>query len=238
MIDTSSGKVLTQTEVIASANFNVFSLFAEADFFVQLIMIGLIFASVWSWTLIFQKIRSIFSLQKTLSMLEQNLPLVQNIKQLKNLVDRSDAEITAHIFEHGIQEISEESPITEFEKKMSLDQLFYGLENGLRLELNTLRKGSSFLSTLGSTAPFIGLLGTVWGIVNSFQSIGTAQNTNLATVAPGIAEALLATALGLVAAIPALVAYNFINQFSQTLTEQLGSFIDKTCLLYSKEINK
>ncbi len=235
MTDTSSGKILAQTDVIASKGTSAWSLFWEADFFVQLIMLGLLAASVWSWTLIFYKIREFLALQRSTKKILQGVANIHSLSKLQEFLHHYPTHILSRVVNAGLNEKTHH-PHSHEGKKIALELFGQTLDGTLRLEINRLQSNSNFLATVGSTAPFIGLLGTVWGIMHSFQSIALSQNTSLAVVAPGIAEALAATALGLIAAIPAVVAYNRINAFLNNYTQLAENFIDKACALYAKEL--
>ncbi|MEI8320862.1 MAG: MotA/TolQ/ExbB proton channel family protein [Alphaproteobacteria bacterium] len=235
MTDTSSGKILAQTEVIAAKGTSAWSLFWEADIFVQFIMLLLVIASIWSWNLILQKIWQFKSLKRSTNAILGDLSKIHSLSKLKDFFNEHPHHVMHHILWAGLSEISEVSH-SEESKKNSISLVSQSLESALRWQIHCLQRSTTFLATVGSTAPFIGLLGTVWGIMHSFQSIAMSQNTNLAVVAPGIAEALAATALGLLTAIPAVVAYNRINTFLSEYTQLLEHFVDKVCILYSKEI--
>lgn len=235
MVDTSSGKVLAQTEVIASKGISGWSLFWEADFFVQLIMLLLLAASVWAWGLIISKTKQLHALKKSTNAILKELPKIHSLSSLQSFFDHHPHHLMTRVLYTGVAEMKRSHSSAEA-KRNAVDMVSQMLYGALHLEINVLQRNTGFLATVGSTAPFVGLLGTVWGIMHSFQSIAASQNTNLAVVAPGIAEALAATALGLLAAIPAVIAYNRINAFLQNYTQILENFADKICLLYSKEI--
>ena len=196
MIDTKAGKVLVKGEAIAQKTFGMWDLFWGAEPFVKTIMLLLVGASVFSWALLFSKVKVLWPLRKSLHLFNENLPLSVLISELKK---------GNSPFSNLIKTVEQSK-----EKGVGLEVL---LNRALQREMKPLEQHIDFLATLSSSAPFVGLLGTVWGIMNSFQSIAVSQNTSLDVVAPGIAEALAATALGLVVAIPAGIMYNRLSVY-------------------------
>lgn len=194
---------------------SVWGLFWQADLIVKTIMLILVSSSVWSWAIIVDKWMTFKSLEIKANKFETSFWSGEALEKLYNRIQSKATDPLARIFCAGMNEwkLSTENS----GKHQSIgDDLRAGLQQridramatSINRELNILEKYMTFLGTVGSTAPFVGLFGTVWGIMNSFAAIAGAQNTSLAVVAPGIAEALFATALGLVAAIPAVVSYN------------------------------
>ena len=202
--------------------FTLISLFFRADLVVKLVILMLFAASIFSWAIIIQKIK----LFKKIKELSDNFDSVfwsgKSIKEIqKELADEEDFPVK-NVFEEAVKEIKK----SESEKSVSTlpNRLDTVIESSIDLETEKLSSMFNYLATIGSTSPFIGLFGTVWGIMNSFQSIAISKNTSLAVVAPGIAEALFATALGLLAAIPAVVAYNKFNNDSKKYLQKLENF--------------
>ena len=207
-----------KTEIISSGpDLSILGLFFQADPFVKGVMFLLIFASIWCWTIIINK-SSMIRKEKAFSMqFEEAFWSVANINELyDDYVDNAES-AQVRVFITGMKEFNRINSKHSFSTN-KLNDLMQRINNLMQVsisrEIEKLEKGMSFLASIGSVAPFIGLLGTVWGIVNAFQSIALSNNTSLAVVAPGIAEALFATALGLLAAIPAVAAY---NKFSNDL---------------------
>ena len=193
-------------EISAQVNdeFTLISLFFRADLVVKLVILILFAASVFSWAIIIQKIK----LFKKIKELSDNFDSVfWSGKSIKAI--QSEFKDTEDLFDDAVKEIKK----SESEKSVSSlpTRLDAVIESSIDLETEKLSSMFNYLATIGSTSPFIGLFGTVWGIMNSFQSIAISKNTSLAVVAPGIAEALFATALGLLAAIPAVIAYNLFT---------------------------
>ena len=193
-------------------DFSLWGLFMHADFFVQIIMLLLLSMSVATWTIWFNKSAQFRRLKKQADRFER--AFVENEK-LADLYRHTDPQLAEHplakIYAVGVQEWERGARLKTKKGELPanlVDRVRQIMSVNITRELENIEKHLSFVATVGSTAPFIGLLGTVWGIMGAFQSIGAAKNTSLAVVAPGIAEALLATAFGLFAAIPAVMAYN------------------------------
>ena len=216
------------------ADLSLFGLILEADFFVQFIMFLLLLSSVWCWTIIINKSR-LFRKEKRISKFFEehyNSDKVDDDALFDHFSNSTQNETNAqvNIFIKGMLEFNKiysMSPNLVGKKQFSelAQQLNLTLQITLNKEIEKLEHGMSFLASIGSVAPFIGLLGTVWGIVNAFQSIAITNNTSLAVVAPGIAEALFATALGLLAAIPAVAAYNKYSNNLEKISNNLEYFI-------------
>ena len=202
--------------------FTLMSLFFRADLVVKLVILMLFAASIFSWAIIIQKIK----LFKKIKELSNNFDSVfwsgKSIKEIQKEFQDEEDFPTKSIFDEAVKEIKK----SESEKSIASlpSRLDTVIESSIDLETEKLSSMFNYLATIGSTAPFIGLFGTVWGIMNSFQSIAISKNTSLAVVAPGIAEALFATALGLLAAIPAVVAYNKFNNDAKKYSEKLENF--------------
>ena len=214
---------------------SLLGLIADADIFVQLIMFLLVIASIWCWTIIINKSKIIRKEKKISANFEVNF--INEDVDDDELFDFYKSEIKDHnqlnaqvkIFMLGMIEFNKiHSNNLLARDKYKIKELFQRIETVLQIEIakevEKLENGMSFLASIGSVGPFIGLLGTVWGIVNAFQSIAISNNTSLAVVAPGIAEALFATALGLLAAIPAVAAYNKFSNDLDKITSNLEYF--------------
>ncbi|MDC0348872.1 MotA/TolQ/ExbB proton channel family protein [Alphaproteobacteria bacterium] len=228
MIDTSSGKVIASGIEISQKSHGMWDLFWEADLFVKFIMLLLVSASFLSWSIIISKTKEIFLLLKTSKTFDDLFQKTTTLGQISSKVAQEENTPMARIFRSVEKEMRGSGAKTE--KLNHVDRL---MQSGIRVEMDRLEKNIGFLATLGSAAPFIGLLGTVWGIMNSFQSIALSKNTSLDVVAPGIAEALAATALGLLAAIPAVIAYNKISIFLGHYSVRLEAFCDHLYVIYA-----
>ncbi len=212
------------TQVVAlggSTDFSLIQLFIRADFVVKSVIIILIAASIFSWALIFDKYRLFKKIEKSTDSFEDKFWKSKSAESFYNSLTNRDKNPIANIFQNAMAEL-----IKTKSKSSSIQASRVGrvIEISADKEIKLIEKNFTFLATVGSTAPFIGLFGTVWGIMNSFQSIAISRNTSLAIVAPGIAEALFATALGLLAAIPAVVAYNKFNSDSKKYTSRIENF--------------
>ena len=203
-------EVATQVVGLGGAtDFSLIQLFLRADFVVKSVIVILIAASVFSWALIFEKYRLFKRIEKSTSSFEDKFWKSRSAESFYNSFSNRDKDPVANIFQSAMVELIKTKSKSSSIQSTRVSRI---IEISADKEIKLIEKHFTFLATVGSTAPFIGLFGTVWGIMNSFQSIAISRNTSLAIVAPGIAEALFATALGLLAAIPAVVAYNgFVN---------------------------
>ena len=203
----------------SNADFSILNLFIRADIIVKSVIIILIASSIYSWAIIIEKYRLFKKINKTSEEFETKFWKSRSAESFyNNWPDKIDDPM-ANVFKDTMQVI-----IKSKSKSNLSNRIESMLEVNIEKQMNVLEKHYTFLATVGSTAPFIGLFGTVWGIMNSFQSIAISRNTSLAIVAPGIAEALFATALGLLAAIPAVVAYNKFNSDSKKYSQKLENF--------------
>ncbi len=203
----------------SSADFSLISLFIRADFIVKSVIIMLIACSVYSWAVIIDKIKLFKKINISSEEFEEKFWRSKSAETFYNSLPSNVDDPMTSLFKESMQGLLKSKSKTNLIEKMGGI-----LEMGIEKQMSKVDKGFTFLATVGSTAPFIGLFGTVWGIMNSFQSIAISRNTSLAIVAPGIAEALFATALGLLAAIPAVVAYNKFNNDSKKYSQKLESF--------------
>ena len=203
----------------SSADFSLMNLFIRADIIVKSVIILLIACSIYSWAVIIEKIRLFKKINQTTEEFENKFWNSKSAESFYNNLPASIEDPMALVFKDAMQSLIKRKSRTDLNSRMTTM-----LETGIEKQMSKISKGFTFLATVGSTAPFIGLFGTVWGIMNSFQSIAISRNTSLAIVAPGIAEALFATALGLLAAIPAVVAYNKFNNDSIKYSQKLENF--------------
>ena len=215
-------EVVTQAVRLGwSTDFSLIQLFLRADFIVKSVIIILIAASIFSWALIFEKYKLFKKIEKSTTSFEDKFWKSKSAESFYNSLSNRDKDPMANIFQSAMTElIKTKSKSTSVQS----NRVTRVLEISADKEIKLIEKHFTFLATVGSTAPFIGLFGTVWGIMNSFQSIAISRNTSLAIVAPGIAEALFATALGLLAAIPAVISYNKFNSDSKKYTGRIENF--------------
>ena len=203
----------------SNTDFSLLSLFIRADIIVKTVILMLIGCSVYSWAIIIEKFRLFKKVNLESEEFEEKFWKSKSAETFYNNLPANLENPMGLLFKDSMQTLLKAKSKSNLSERMSSM-----LEVNIEKQMVKLDKGFTFLATVGSTAPFIGLFGTVWGIMNSFQSIAISRNTSLAIVAPGIAEALFATALGLLAAIPAVVAYNKFNNDSKKYLQKLENF--------------
>ena len=203
----------------SNTDFSLLSLFLRADIIVKSVIIMLIACSIYSWAVIIDKIKLFKKINQSTEEFETKFWNSKSAESFYNNLPANIQDPMALVFKDAMQNLLKRRSKSDLNSRM-----ITMLETGIEKQMSKISKGYTFLATVGSTAPFIGLFGTVWGIMNSFQSIAISRNTSLAIVAPGIAEALFATALGLLAAIPAVVAYNKFNTDSHKYSQKLENF--------------
>jgi len=205
--------------LVSNTDFSIISLFIRADFIIKSVIIILIVSSVYSWAIIFEKIKMFKKISKSTEEFENKFWKSKSAETFYNNLPDNFEDPMANVFRNSMEVMLKSKRTSNLNEKMSRM-----LEINVEQQMEKIEKSYTFLATVGSTAPFIGLFGTVWGIMNSFQSIAISRNTSLAIVAPGIAEALFATALGLLAAIPAVIAFNKFNSDSRKYSQKLENF--------------
>jgi len=203
----------------SNTDFSILTLFIRADIIVKSVIIILIASSIYSWAIIFEKIKLFKKINLSTQDFENKFWKSKSAESFYNNMPNKIDDPMAKVFTNSMQVLLKSKRASNLDEKMSRM-----LEINIEQQMEKIDKNYTFLATVGSTAPFIGLFGTVWGIMNSFQSIAISRNTSLAIVAPGIAEALFATALGLLAAIPAVVAYNKFSDDSRKYSQKLENF--------------
>ena len=206
----------------SNTDFSITTLFLRADIIVKSVIIILIASSIYSWAIIFEKIKLFKKINKSTDEFENKFWKSKSAESFYNSLPSNVNDPMANLFKDSMQVLLKSKRSSNLDEKMSRM-----LEINVEHQMEKIDKSYTFLATVGSTAPFIGLFGTVWGIMNSFQSIAISRNTSLAIVAPGIAEALFATALGLLAAIPAVVAFNKFSSDSKKYSQKLENFSKK-----------
>ena len=204
-----------------ATDFSIWKLFLRADWVVKSVIILLIACSIFSWALIFDKIRLFKNINSSIEEFEKKFWKAKSAESFNNSLPANSDDPAIQIFKSAMSEVIKTKRQSSAIQSARVGRM---LEIATDTEMKKVEKNFTFLATVGSTAPFIGLFGTVWGIMNSFQSIAISRNTSLAIVAPGIAEALFATALGLLAAIPAVVAYNKFNSDTQKYFSRIENF--------------
>ena len=220
---------------------SMIGLFFQADLIVKVIMMILLFASVWSWTIIFEKRGTMKKLNTRANKFEDSFWSGEALDRLYERVKKGKQDPLLKTFCAGMEEwhngVSGGLPAKESLQASLRQRVERAMSTTINREMNALERGMTFLASIGSTAPFVGLFGTVWGIMNSFTSIAHTNNTSLAVVAPGIAEALFATALGLVAAIPAVIAYNILTNSLNRYADRLDAFVSDFSAILSRHLD-
>jgi biopolymer transport protein TolQ len=221
-----------------AVSFGLWSLIEQADPVVKAVMAILVLASIWCWTIIFDKAFRLMRLRRKAQDFERAFWSGAPLDDLYFRLGRTADHPMAMLFAAAMEEWKDApKPQPGINQRNLLERIGKVMSLTLDREIDGLERYLPSLATIGSTAPFIGLFGTVWGIMNSFQSIALTKNTTLAVVAPGIAEALLATAMGLVAAIPAVVAYNKLSGDLDRYATRVGSFADEFAVVLSRELD-
>lgn len=224
----------------ANEHNSLFSIIKSTDFVGGAVMVMLLIASIWSWTIIFHKIMQIRSTRKKMTAFETTFwsgqvldQLYENIK--RTAIDNPLASIFINAMSECRRKISSNDAVLKISHKDRITQSMYIARNR---EVEKIEQNLNFLATVGSSTPFVGLFGTVWGIINSFQAIAQSKNATLAVVAPGIAEALLATAIGLFAAIPAVIFYNYLASEANNVNNKIDEFIGELNTIFSRAIDE
>jgi biopolymer transport protein TolQ len=220
---------------------SMLGLFMQADPIVKAVMLALILASIWSWAIIISKRNTLRKLNRKASMFEDSFWSGEPLDKIYQRVKNSKHDPLLQTFSAGMEEwqagVAGGMPSKESMQASLRQRVERSMSVAITREMTALERGMTFLASVGSTAPFIGLFGTVWGIMNSFSSIAATNNTSLAVVAPGIAEALFATALGLVAAIPAVIAYNVCSTGLNRYANRLEAFMDEFTAILSRHLD-
>ena len=215
-------EIATQVVGLGGAdNFSLWHLFARADIVVKSVIIILLASSVYSWALIFDKFKLFKKINKSSEEFEEKFWKSKSVESFNNNLQADVDDPLISTFKAAMVELNKAKSKSSAVQSARVEKV---LELNMETQITKIEKNFTFLATVGSTTPFIGLFGTVWGIMNSFQSIAISRNTSLAIVAPGIAEALFATALGLLAAIPAVIAYNKFSSDSRKYSMKLENF--------------
>jgi biopolymer transport protein TolQ len=213
------------------------SLFFRADLVVKLVILILFAASIFSWTIIIHKIRLFRSFKKISKQFEEEFWSGRTIKEIASTTHHLSESPIKYVFLEAVDEIEKSNKDTKKNIDSITDRINRIMEAAIDYQNEKLSLYFSYLATIGATTPFIGLFGTVWGIMNSFQSIAISRNTSLAVVAPGIAEALFATALGLLAAIPAVIAYNIFTSQVNDENARMYRFKEHFNVIFSRGLS-
>ena len=227
---------------VADLDFSILALFLRADVVVKVVIVLLFFASIWCWAIIFEKVVGLRRLNARASDFESAFWSGSSLDELYDRIGARPGDPMSAVFVTAMQEWRRSLAKGLTQNESARASLQERIERVMQIatvrELDRAERNMTFLASTGATAPFIGLFGTVWGIMNSFQSIALSKNTSLVVVAPGIAEALFATALGLLAAIPAVVAYNKLSKDLTRYAERLDSFAGEFSAILSRQMEE
>ena len=222
---------------VPAHDFSMFALFMQADWVVKSVMIGLVVASIYVWAIIANRLAAYARARRDMAAFDQAFARADSLAALRADYAEADQQGLSAVFLAAMEEW-DKSHAAQAATSLGLQsRLEIALDLAVSEQSARLESRLGFLATIGSAGPFVGLFGTVWGIMNAFTAIAAAENTSLAVVAPGIAEALLATALGLLAAIPAVVAYNKLSADSGKLIARLEGFADRLVALLSRQLD-
>ncbi|MFQ3623462.1 MAG: protein TolQ [Acetobacteraceae bacterium] len=226
----------------AAPDLSLWALFLQADIVVKAVMVGLLLASIWVWAIIFEKVATLRRINARADSFEDTFWSGRNLEDLYDGVREAPRHPMEAVFAAGMREWSRAAPrlerVPETARAAARERIERAMAITIQREMERLERWMVFLASVGSAAPFIGLFGTVWGIMNSFAAIATMRNTNLTVVAPGIAEALFATAIGLAAAIPAVLAYNKIATDLGRFAARLEAFAGEFGAILSRQIEE
>ena len=223
---------------VGAEQFSIMAMVLRADLIVKAVMLILVLSSIWCWAIIFEKLLTVRRLNKRSDDFEQAFWSGKSLDDLFDRLVSNPRDPMSAVFVAAMREWRRVSGGTSSALRVGLtERIDRVMQITVNREMDRAERYMTFLATTGSTAPFVGLFGTVWGIMNSFQSIAISSNTSLAVVAPGIAEALFATALGLLAAIPAVVAYNKLSRDLDRYAGRLESFAGEFSAVLSREMD-
>lgn len=227
-----------QFQILAQGtSFSLFETFLQADLVVKAVIVGLLFASLWVWTIIVSFLMRISKINKETEQFERDFWKSSDIDGFFNHHGKDDLPV-AKVFAAGVAEWRRSTNGAKVDRQGTRERLATAMDATIAAEIDKLANRLNFLATTGSVAPFVGLFGTVWGIMKSFADIAAEQNSSLAVVAPGIAEALFATAIGLFAAIPAVIAYNRFSHRLNQYEARIGRFADGFHGTLSRELER
>lgn len=234
------GQTIDTTPFEGATDFSVWGMFWQADWVVQLVMISLVVASVWSWTVIVGKFRHLRTIKRRADTFEEIFWSGNSLEDVFHKVGKSPDNPLAVVFVAAMAEWNKSvGRASQIKNAFGIQERINKVMHvTINREMTKIERHSSYLASVGSVSPFVGLFGTVWGIMNSFTSIAVTANTSLAVVAPGIAEALLATALGLMAAIPAVVFYNRLANEMGRFAGRLEGFSDEFGAYLSRQLEE
>ncbi len=229
-----------QVEVATRTTISIWGMFEHSDIFMKILMIAMVLASIWSWAIIFNKIKTFRRVKEQSKSFESKFWSGSSLDALYEKVGNRPTSPLAAIFASAMKEWKRSASRKELKNKgvNVQERIDKVMQITIDREAESLETHMIFLASTGSVSPLLGLFGTVWGIMDSFHSIGLTQNTNIAAVAPGVAEALLTTAIGLIAAIPALIAYNKFSNDIDRITNRMETFSGELSAIISRQIEQ
>lgn len=224
----------------ARSTLSMYSMFAESDLFMKLLILGLLFASFWCWAIIFDKIKLLRKIRTSMKAFEEKFWSGGSLETLYNTYVKNPIDPLSAIFVAAMTELKRS--LTDKKKTAGSINLEERIEKVMQITIDKhadkMETKMVFLASTGSVAPLLGLFGTVWGIMDSFNAIGATQSTNIAAVAPGVAEALFTTAVGLIAAIPALIAHNKLSNDIDRIVKKMETFSDELGAIVSRQVEQ
>lgn len=224
----------------ARSSLSMYSMFAESDLFMKLLILGLLFASFWCWAIIYDKIKLLRRVRMNMKAFEEKFWAGGSLETLYNTYAKNPSDPLSAIFVAAMTELKRS--MTDKKKAAGSINLEERIEKVMQITIDKyadkMETKMVFLASTGSVAPLLGLFGTVWGIMDSFNAIGATQSTNIAAVAPGVAEALFTTAVGLIAAIPALIAHNKISNDIDRIVKKMETFSDELGAIISRQVEQ
>lgn len=229
-----------QVDAAARTTISIWGMFEHSDIFMKILMIAMVLASIWSWAIIFNKIKTFRRVKEQSKSFESKFWSGSSLDALYEKVGNRPTSPLAAIFASAMKEWKRSASRKELKNKgvNVQERIDKVMQITIDREAESLETHMIFLASTGSVSPLLGLFGTVWGIMDSFHSIGLTQNTNIAAVAPGVAEALLTTAIGLIAAIPALIAYNKFSNDIDRITNRMETFSGELSAIISRQIEQ
>lgn len=236
MPTTSIDQVASADPVVAS--FSIFSLIMQADFIVKMVLLILFVSSLWCWAIVYDKYTKLKNLKKKAERFEESFWSGASLETLYETVGAVPTDPMSAVFAAAMREWQRSTNKGASSLALIQERIERAMNVTITREMERLEKFMSVLASIGSTAPFIGLFGTVWGVMNSFRSIAITGNTSLSVVAPGMAEALFATAMGLVAAIPAVLAYNKISNELNKYAGKLENFSSEFMAIFTRQAER
>ena len=224
----------------ARSTLSMYSMFAESDLFMKLLILGLLFASFWCWAIIYDKVKLLRRTRQNMKAFEEKFWSGGSLETLYNTYAKNPIDPLSAIFVAAMSELKRS--LTDKKKTAGSINMEERIEKVMQITIDKyadkMETKMVFLASTGSVAPLLGLFGTVWGIMDSFNAIGATQSTNIAAVAPGVAEALFTTAVGLIAAIPALIAHNKLTNDIDRIVKKMETFSDELGAIISRQVEQ